>query len=279
MSKLFSKIMIVFFAMALITTSMFSWSLFKRSAKITITGSTTVLPIAQSSAEYYMKNKNEKAVITVSGGGSSVGIAAILDNRADIGDASREAKEKEINAAKEKGIDLYKNVVALDGIAVVGHSNVAVGDLTKEQVKDIFAGIITNWKEVGGDDAEIIVISRDTSSGTYGSFVEMVLEKDKMRADAQMVASNQAMATTVAATPNSIGYLGLGFLKAANVKPIKVDGIEPNEKTVKDNSYPISRTLNMYTNGKPSGEIEDFINFIKSSKGQELVEDAGYIKL
>ena len=226
-----------------------------------------------------MKGKGKGTEITVNGGGSSVGIAAILDGRADIGNASRDAKSKEIESGKAKGIDLYQNVIALDGIAVVCSKDVNVDNLTKEQVKEIFAGKINNWKEVGGTDAEIVVVSRDTSSGTYGSFVEMVLEKDKMRADAQMVASNQAMATTVAATPNSIGYLGLGFLKSADVKPIKIDGVMPSEKTVKDKTYPISRTLNMYTNGKPTGDVAKFINFILSAQGQKIVEEQGFIKL
>ena len=273
------KMIVAFIVIILVTGSIFSWSLFKKSSKLTLTGSTTVLPIAQAAAESYMKGKGKGTEITVNGGGSSVGIAAILDGRADIGDASREAKDKEINDGKAKGIDLYKNVIALDGIAVVSNSDISIDNLTKEQVKEIFAGKINNWKEVGGPDAEIVVVSRDTSSGTYGSFVEMVLEKDKMRADAQMTASNQAMATTIAATPYSIGYLGLGYLKSADVKPIKVNGIMPSEKTVKDGSYPISRTLNMYTNGKPKGDAAKFINFILSPQGQEIVEEQGFVKL
>ena len=248
---------------------------------ITLTGSTTVLPIAQAAAEVYMK-KNTRVKITVNGGGSSNGIKAIIDGTADIGDASRLAKDSEIQKAKDKGIDLYKNVVALDGIAVVAHKSCPVTSLTMEQTRDIFAGKITNWKEVGGPDMTIVVISRDTSSGTYGSFVEMVLdykEKNKMRADAQMTASNQAMATTVAQTPYSIGYLGLGFVKAADVKVVKINNIEASDKTVKNGTYPISRTLNMYTDGKPKGEVKKFIDFILSKDGQKIVVEQGYIKL
>ena len=147
------------------------------------------------------------------------------------------------------------------------------------QVKDIFSGKISNWKEVGGADVEIVIISRDTSSGTYECFHEYGIKKVKVRADAQMTSGNQQMATTVAQTPNSIGYVGLGFLKSANIKPVSIDGVEANMKTTKDGSYPISRTLNMYTNGKPKGEVKRFINFVLSAEGQRLAEENGYVGL
>ena len=278
MINFFKKFFTVFVILTLLSTTL-TWGIFKKSSKITVTGSTTVLPIAQACAEYYMKNKNKKAEITVSGGGSSVGIAAVLDGRADIGDASRNAKSKEVNTAKEKGIEFYKNVVALDSVVVVVNPDIPLNEITRDRLADIYSGKINNWNEFGGPDAEIVVVSRDTSSGTYECFNEYGIEKVKIRADAQMVASNQAMATTVAQTPYSIGYIGLGYLKSANVKPLKVDGIEANEKTTKDGTYPISRTLNMYTNGKPKGEIAKFINFILSSEGQKIVEEQGFIKL
>lgn len=253
---------------------------FKKSKALTLTGSTTVLPVAQACAEEYMKTNKIK--ITVNGGGSGNGIKAVIDGTAEIGNSSRDAKESEIKMAKEKGVDLYKTVIALDGIAVVVHPDVPVADLKLEQVRDIFAGKINNWKDVGGKDAPIVVVSRDTSSGTYGSFEEMVLhykEKNSMRADAQMVASNQAVATTVAQTPNSIGYIGVGFLKSAKVKAVTINGVAASEKTVKDKTYPISRTLNMYTNGAPKGDAKRFIDFILSKKGQAVVEEHGFIKL
>ncbi len=274
----FKKFLLVIVIVTLLCTSL-TWGLFKKSSKITITGSTTVLPIAQACAEFYMKNNNKKAEITVSGGGSSVGIAAVLDGRADIGDASRNAKDKEIAKAKEKGLELFKNVVALDSVVVVVHPNISLSEITRDKLAAVYSGKINNWKDLGGPDAEIVVISRDTSSGTYECFHEYGIKKAKIKAGAQMVASNQAMATTVAQTPYSIGYVGLGFLKSANIKPVKVDGIEANMQTTKDGSYPISRTLNMYTNGKPKGEIAKFIKFIISSEGQKLVEEQGYIKL
>ena len=278
MLNFLKKLFLVFVIVTLLGTSL-TWSLFKKSTKLTVTGSTTVLPIAQAAAEYYMKNIDKKAEITVSGGGSSVGIAAILDGRAGIGDASRIAKDKEISEGKMKGIDLYRNVIALDSVVVVVNPDIQLKEITREKLADIYSGVINNWSELGGPNAEIVVVSRDTSSGTYECFYEYGIEKAKIRADAQMVASNQAMATTVAQTPYSIGYIGLGFLKSANVKPLIVDGKEANEKTTKDGSYPISRTLNMYTNGKPKGDVAKFINFILSPEGQKIVEEQGYIKL
>lgn len=279
MINILKRIALLSLVMLIATSTSFA-QFFKKSETLTLTGSTTVLPIAQACAEEYMKQNKVK--ITVNGGGSGNGIKAVIDGTAEIGNSSRDAKESEINMAKEKGVELYKTVIALDGIAVVVHPDVPVSDLKLEQVRDIFAGKINNWKEVGGKDAPIVVVSRDTSSGTYGSFEEMVLhykEKNNMRPDAQMAASNQAVATIISQTPNSIGYIGLGYLKSAKLKALKINGVEPSEKTVKDKTYPISRTLNMYTNGTPKGLAKKFIDFILSKKGQEIVEKSGFIKL
>jgi len=226
-----------------------------------------------------MYNVDKKAKISVSGGGSGVGIAAIIDGKADIGSSSRKIKNDEIENAKNKSVIINEIVIALDGIAVISNPGVNITNLTMEQLKSIFNGTIKNWKELGGEDEQITVVSRDTSSGTYGSFTEMVLHKDKMRADAMMVSSNQAMSTTVAQTPFSIGYIGLGFLNSGKIKALKVNNIEATETNIKNNTYPISRTLQMYINGKPEGDIKIFLDFILSKKGQELVEESGYIKL
>ncbi|MBN2545094.1 MAG: phosphate ABC transporter substrate-binding protein [Spirochaetes bacterium] len=251
----------------------------EKGKNISITGSTTVLPIAQSCAEYYMYNIDKKAKITVSGGGSGVGIAAIIDGKADIGSSSRKIKEEEINNAKNKGVNVNEIIIALDGIAVIVNNGVNLTNLTMEELKGIYNGSVNNWKQVGGEDKQIIVVSRDTSSGTYGSFIEMVLHKDKLRSDAMMVSSNQAMATTVSQTPFSIGYIGLGFLNSSKIKALKINEVEASESNIKNNTYPISRTLQMYINGNPQGDIKKFLDFILSKKGQELIEESGYIKL
>jgi len=248
--------------------------------QLTLTGSTTVLPIAQAGAEYYMVNVDKKLKITVNGGGSGNGIAALINSTTDICNSSREIKKEEIEQAKVKGVNSYETAIALDAIVVVVNKNVKVDNLTMELLKKIFNGEIKNWKEAGGVDGDIVVVSRDTSSGTYGSFVEMVLGKDKMRADAMMGASNQAIASTVSQTPNSIGYIGLGFLKSVrDIHSVKVNGVEGSEATVKNKSYRLTRFLYMYTNGTPKGNSKKFIDFILSEKGQELVEKQDYIKL
>ena len=242
---------------------------------ITIKGSTTVLPIAQSCAEVFM-NKYSDVNISVQGGGSGVGIASIIDGTADIGDASRPIKDQEKATAKENGVDIYENAKAADGIAVIVHPSNPISGLAKEQIKEIYTGKISNWKDVGGKNAQIVIISRDSSSGTFEAFNEMALEKEKVRPDALLNASNQAVATTVAMTPGAIGYIGLGYL-SPSVKAVTVNGVEATKANVVNGSYPLARNLYMYTNGKPQGAVKDFIDFIMSPEGQKLVDIAGFV--
>jgi phosphate transport system substrate-binding protein len=275
MFKNFMKVSVVAIFISLLCAS----GMAAKGKEVSMTGSTTVLPIAQACAEYYMQSIDKDAKIIVSGGGSGVGIAAIIDSKTDIGDSSRKIKKEEIESAKKKGVEPFETIIALDGIAVVVNKNVAVANITMEQFKKILTGEVKNWKELGGKDGDIVIVSRDSSSGTYSTISDMVLTGAKLKADAMMVASNEAMATTVAQTPNSIGYVGVGFIKAGDFKVVSVNGIEASEKTVKNNTYPISRTLQMYTNGKPKADVKKFIDFILSKKGQELVVDSGYVKL
>jgi phosphate transport system substrate-binding protein len=242
---------------------------------ITIKGSTTVLPIAQSCAEAFM-NKHSDVNISVQGGGSGVGIASIIDGTADIGDASRPIKDKEKATASEKGVNVYENVVAADGIAVIVHPSNSVNGLTKDQIKEVYTGNISNWIDVGGKKAKIVIVSRDSSSGTFEAFNEMALDKEKVRPDALLNASNQAVATTVANTPGAIGYVGLGYLSSA-IKAVTVNGVECTKSNVVNGSYPLARNLYMYTNGKPQGVVKDFIDFIMSPEGQKLVDKAGFV--
>lgn len=242
---------------------------------ITIKGSTTVLPIAQSCAEAFM-NKHGDVNISVQGGGSGVGIASIIDGTADIGDSSRPIKDKEKATAQEKGVNVYENVVAADGIAVIVHPSNPVNAITQEQIKKIFTGKISNWKDVGGKNARIVIISRDSASGTFEAFNELALDKEKVRPDALLNASNQAVATTVSNTPGAIGYIGLGYL-SSSVKAVTVNGVEATKPNVVDGSYPLARNLYMYTNGAPKGVLKDFIDFIMSPEGQKLVDKAGFV--
>ena len=153
-----------------------------------------------------------------------------------------------------------------------------VSALSKKQIKDIYTGAVSDWSEVGGDNQKIVVISRDTSSGTFEAFGELALDKAKVRPDALMQASNQAVASTVARTPGAIGYVGLGYL-SSEVKAVTVNGVMPSKETVLNNKYPFGRPLFMYTNGEPKGMVKDLLDFIKSSEGQKLVEEEGFVGL
>ncbi len=244
--------------------------------KITMTGSTTVLPIAQKAAEVYMK-KNPGVAISVAGTGSGDGIKSIIDGTAHIGDASRDMKAKEIKLAKSKGVSPVRHTIALDCIVPVVHPSNPIKDISLAKLKDIYTGRIKNWKEVGGKDKVIVVISRDSSSGTFEVWNHKVLKKMRVRPDAQLQASNGAVAQAVAGNKYAIGYVGIGYLNA-RLKALTVDGVAASAKTAMDKSYPVARALFMFTRGEPTGEIKKFLDFIKSPAGQDLVEKEGFVK-
>ncbi|MFH1945927.1 MAG: PstS family phosphate ABC transporter substrate-binding protein [Acidobacteriota bacterium] len=244
---------------------------------ITIKGSTTVLPIAQSCAEAFM-NQHSDIDISVAGGGSGVGIASIIDGTADIGDASRSIKDSEREKAKSNGIDTYENIVAADGIAVIVNPKNTVSELTLDQIKAIYTGKINNWKEVGGANKRIVIVSRDSSSGTFEAFNELALDKEKVRPDALMNASNNIVAQIVANTPLAIGYIGIGYI-SESIKAVTVNGITCTKENVVNGTYPIARNLYMYTKGSPAGVVKEFIDFILSPEGQKLVDKAGFVAI
>lgn len=245
--------------------------------KIKIEGSTTVLPIAQAAAEAFM-GKNSDTDITVRGGGSGVGIASLMDGICDIGNSSRPVKQEELDKAVSKGKDLKSHMIALDGICVVIHPENTVKNLSLDQIKDIFTGKITDWSEVGGSAGKIVAVSRDSSSGTYEAFGELALKKAKVRADALMQASNQAVASVIESNSSAIGYIGLGYI-TPGVKAVTVEGITASRETVLSGKYAISRPLFMYTNGTPAGAVKQFIDFIKSPEGQKIVQEQGFVAL
>jgi phosphate transport system substrate-binding protein len=222
--------------------------------------------------------KNPEVKISVQGGGSGVGIASLLDKTTDIADSSRKISPEEIEKAKAAGVNPNEIPIALDGIAVIVHPTNAVKALTKAQIKDIFTGKITNWSEVGGKNAKIVAVNRDTSSGTFEAFETLALNKEKVRPDALTTASNQAVAQTVAQTPNAIGYVGHGFL-SPKVKAVTVDKIACTKQTIQSEKYPLSRYLYVYTNGKPAGNVQKFINFLLSAEGQKLVVQEGFVEV
>ena len=242
---------------------------------ITIRGSTTVLPIAQKAAEAYM-DKHPNVDIRVSGGGSSVGIQSVGEGIADIGTASRDLKDEE----KSRYPNLKPIVIAKDGIAIIVHPDNPVTSLTLEQIRGIYNGTYTNWREVSGPDEEIVVINRDSASGTREFFWKHVMQKDDFVATALEKNSNGAVKQTVSQTPNAIGYVGLGYVdNSVKAVKIKKDGmeIEPTVENVLNGEYPISRSLYMITNGEPKGIAKDFIDFVLSEEGQRIVEEEGFV--
>jgi phosphate transport system substrate-binding protein len=256
-------------------------------SKIRQIGSTTVLPIAEAWRKKYNESHPE-VNIAVSGGGSGAGIEALIRGTAEIADASRAMKDKEKKQAEEAGMNAVEHTVAYDGIAVIVHPGNSVEVLSVEQLSDIFTGNVRDWKDVGGKAGEIQIISRDSASGTYEAFKDMVVtlgKKDKQRdyaPEALKQASNQAVLATVGQTKTAIGYVGLGYIddtvKAVKVIPMGSDeAVAATVETVKDGSYPVSRSLYMYTNGEPTGAVKEYLDWGKSAAGQAIVEELGFV--
>lgn len=243
---------------------------------IVIDGSTTVGPIAKAFADYYKEKTGIGATISESGSGN--GVKSLINGACDIANMSRFMKDSEFKTCVEKGILPVAHVVAFDGLAVVVNPANKVGALTMAQLADIYTGKIRNWKELGGDDAEIVVISRDTNSGTYETFNELVLRKNPVVKGAEYVGSNGQAKTRVASTKNAIAYVGLGFADDS-VKTLSVDGILPSSKTIVSGKYPIARPLFMFTNKYPKmgTPVYDFVTLHLSEEGREIVRDLGYI--
>ncbi|MCE5243537.1 MAG: phosphate ABC transporter substrate-binding protein [Syntrophobacteraceae bacterium] len=245
---------------------------------IKVDGSTTVLPIAQKVTEAYMK-ESPSVNITVSGGGSGNGIKALIDGTTDVATSSRFLKPEEIKLAMEKGVYPVPFAVAYDCIVPVVHPGNPVSDLSISQLKAIYMGEIKNWKDVGGPNLQIVVISRDTSSGTYEVWEEKVMKMDRVYAGALLQASNGAVLQAVSKNKFAIGYLGIGYVDKS-VKPLTVNGIQGNAETALSGSYPVSRALFMFTRGWPEGNTLSFVNFmLNPGKGQKYVREAGFVPL
>ena len=245
---------------------------------LVINGSTTVLPIAQKVSEAYMK-ENPGVRISISGGGSGNGIKAIIDGTTDVGMSSRFIKESEVKLAVERGAYPVPFAVAYDCIVPVVHPSNSVSDITLEELKAIYEGKLTNWKELGGPDREIAVISRDTSSGTYEVWNEKVLLGARVFPRALLQASSGAIVQAVSRNPNAIGYVGLGYVDAT-LKVLTVGGVTGSAETTLNGMFPISRPLFMFTSGWPEGRSAAFMNYIMHpAKGQKLVSEAGFVPL
>ncbi|HNZ65489.1 MAG TPA: phosphate ABC transporter substrate-binding protein [Smithella sp.] len=271
MSHIFKKLSLGLVSFALMTGVAFAGS------SIVIKGSTTVLPIAQGTLEAFMK-KNPQVQMSLSGGGSGEGIKALIDKTAHIATSSREIKKEEAALAKTKNINPVAHVVAHDAIIPVVHPRNKVKNLSTDQLSQIYQGKITNWKEVGGDDLQIVVISRDSSSGTFESWDHFVMKKAKVTPRAQMLASNGAIVTAIAKNRYAIGYLGIGYIDKS-VKPLQVNGITATIQTALSKQYPLSRELYMYTDGNATGDVAKYLVFVKSAEGQKIVEKEGFVPL
>ena len=271
MISIFKKTVFAIVAFALMSGMVFAGS------SIVIKGSTTVLPIAQGTLEAFMK-KHPEVQISLSGGGSGEGIKALIDKTTDIATSSREIKKEEVELAKTKNVNPVANVVANDAIVPVVHPKNKVKNLSIDQLSQIYQGKITNWKEVGGEDLKIVVISRDSSSGTFESWDHFVMKKAKVAPQAQMLASNGAIVTAVAKNRYAIGYLGIGYVNKS-LKPLQVNGITASVQTALSKEYPMSRELYMYTDGDATGDVAKYIAFVKSAEGQKIVVKEGFVPL
>jgi phosphate transport system substrate-binding protein len=241
------------------------------SGNLNLSGSTTVLPIAQEAADMFM-DENPNVNVNVQGGGSSVGISNVSEGVVDIGDSSRELKPE------EESLGLVDHQIAYDVIVVIVNNGVSVANLSAEQVMGIFTGTITNWKDVGGSDAQIAVTIRDSASGTREMFDEKALEKEKPVAGAVETNSNGIMRQTVSSTPNSIGYISLGYLDSS-VKALNYNGVEGTLDTALAGTYPLARYLHMFTKGEATGIAQTFIDFVLSDDFQNNTVSKEYIPM
>ena len=251
-------------------------------------GSDTLVNLALAWAETYM-DMHPEVRISVTGGGSGTGIAAMINGTVDIANASRAMKPEELDAAVANGINPVEFTVARDAIAVVVHPSNPVDRLTLQQLADIYTGQITNWSQVGGEDRPIVLLSRESNSGTYVYFLEHVVRQGDSEStllfapDTLLMPSSEGISNEIRQNPNSIGYDGLGYV-TADQKLVAVgrtpDGpfVLPSVETVNNGSYPISRPLYMYTAGEPSGPIKEYMDWILGD-GQSLVPEMGFVPL
>ena len=259
------------------------------SGSIQVKGSDTMVNLAQKWAEDYMTT-NPQVSIAVTGGGSGTGITAMINGTTDIANSSREMKSKEKDEAKARGIEVEEHKVGLDGIAVIVHPTNKVTEVTIDQLADIFAGKITNWKDVGGEPGDIVVLSRESNSGTHVFFKEHVLNKGKSDGTVEfgpstlLMPSSQAIYDEAAQNQRAIGYVGLGYVKdRVRAKKVKKDAaspaVAPTIATVQSGEYPVSRPLYMYTKKGASQTVLDYLAWIKSDEGQKVVEELEFVPL
>lgn len=259
-----------------------------RQRTIQVKGSDTMVNLGQAWAEAYMA-KHPEASISVTGGGSGVGIAALINGDVDIAQASREMKPEEKEEARKRGRDPKEFVVARDGLSVIVNPKNPLDKLTIEQLSGIYTGKIRNWKQLGGKDAPIVVLSRDRSSGTHVFFLEHVVRMGNPKGPEEyhktvlMQVSSQSIGDEVSKNENAIGYVGMGYVEKGRHKAIAVAKdanspfVQPSAENVLNGTYPIARPLYMYTPGEPEGTVKDFIDFVLSDEGQRIVAKQEFV--
>lgn len=252
------------------------------SKSITIKGSDTMVQLMSAWAEGFKKT-NPGIDVSVTGGGSGTGIAALINGTTDICAASRPLQDKETDQAKQKNVTPKEYIVARDGLAVMVNKDNPVKELTMEQVKKIYTGVFKSWKEVGGPDQPITVLSRENSSGTYVFFQEHVMNKEDYTKDAKLMTATSTIVQTVNSDKWAIGYGGIAYALAGGVKIVDVKkdanapAVTPSDKTVLDGTYPIARPLYLYFNGEPKDNMKAFLDYCLSDAGQKIVKEIGYI--
>lgn len=251
-------------------------------------GSDTMVNLALAWAEAY-QDVQPDVPIAVTGGGSGTGIAALINGTVDIANASRAMSSDEIAQAKKNGIEPQEHVVAHDALAIIVNLDNPVSQLTIDQLSDIYSGRITNWKEVGGRDAPIVLVSRETNSGTHVYFLEQVVRKgakdnkDIFAPQTILMPSSVGITSEVQRNPNAIGYDGLGYVDPKTEKLLAVSKkaggpfVVPSVKTGADGTYPLARALYMYTRRDPSPEINDYLKWIAGPDGQKIVAKLGFV--
>lgn len=262
--------------------ALLAFSTLSNAQTIKLKGSDTVLPLAQKEAEQY--NKEGKGKVSVTGGGSGVGIASLIDGTTDIASSSRKIKMDEKLKMQDAGKKYKEVIISNDALSVIVNPANPVQQLTREQIEGIFTGKITNWKEVGGSDMKIVVYSRESSSGTYEFFKEFVMGRKNYASSVLNMPATGAIVQSVAQTKGAIGYVGMAY-DNASVRQLKVSYdkgktyILPSMATAKNRTYPIIRPLYLYYNVKDEKLVKPFIDFCLSAMGQQIVEKTGYVPL
>jgi phosphate transport system substrate-binding protein len=247
-----------------------------RANTLRISGSTTVLPIAQRAAEYFM-GLHPEVSISVSGAGSGEGLKALMERSTDIAASSRDLKPREASRMREHGVELIRHTVAIDCVAVVVNPSNPVDNLTLAQLKALYDGRYQNWQDVNGFDKKVVAINRDVSSGTFETWLELVLKGERFRRDAQMQTSSGGVSYAVSGNKYAIGYIGLGYV-TPGVKVVSIDGVFPSLETALSGQYPLTRELYMFTEKDRAPRVAlDFINFINTPSGRDLVAREGFV--